>query len=129
MTTSRRVVLEPAAEAAQLLERMVADVFNEHDPDRRAAAIGELFTDDVAFTDPDRTVHGRDGLATVVTGLLAEGAPDFTFTHAGPFRGVGELGMRAWSLGPAGGDAVAGGLDVILVAGGRIAHLWTVLDG
>jgi len=117
-----------AADAAQLLERMVADVFNEHDADRRAAAIGELFTDDVTFTDQDRVVRGRDDLVAVVTGLLAAGAPDFTFTHVGDFRGVGELGMRAWSLGPAGGDAVAGGLDVIVVADGRIASLWTVLD-
>jgi hypothetical protein len=116
------------ADAARLLDQMVADVFNEHDADRRAAAIEELFAEDVVFTDPDRTVRGRDDLAAVVTGLLAQGAPDFTFTHVGPFRGVGDLGMRAWSLGPTGGDAVAGGLDVVLAVDGRIARLWTMLD-
>jgi hypothetical protein len=114
--------------AAELLDRMVADVFNEHDADRRETAIEQLFAEDVVFTDPERTVHGRHDLATAVTGLLAGGAPDFAFTHSGPFRGVDDLGMRAWSLGPAGAEPVAGGLDVVLVVDGRIARLWTMLD-
>lgn len=115
------------ADAAELLERMVQDVFNEPDPQRRAAVIAELFTEDVEFTDPERTVRGRDDLAAAVTGLLAQG-PGLVFTHAAPFRGVGDLGMRSWSLGPAGGDPVAGGLDVVLVTDGQIARLWTMLN-
>jgi SnoaL-like domain len=115
------------ATAAHLLERMVQEVFNEVDPERRAAVIAELFTEDVVFTDPDRTVRGRDDLTAAVTGLLAQG-PGLVFTHAGPFRGVGDLGLRAWRLGPAGGEPVAGGLDVVLVADGRIVALYTVLD-
>lgn len=115
------------ATAADLLERMIRDVFNEPDAERRAGVIGELFSEDVVFTDPDRTVHGRDELTGVVTGLLAEG-PGLVFTHAGPFRGTGDLGMQAWSLGPPGGKPVAGGLDVALVADDRISRLWTILD-
>jgi hypothetical protein len=112
---------------AELLERMVAEVFNEPDADRRAAAIAELFTDDVVFVDPEHTVHGRDDLVAAVTGLLAQG-PGFVFVHAGPFRGVGDLGMRPWRLGPPGGEPVLGGLDVVTVVDGRIARLWTALD-
>ena len=113
--------------AADLLERMIEEVFNQPDPGRRAAAIAEVFADDVVFTDPERTVTGRDELAAVVTGLLAQG-PGFVFTPAGPFRGVGDLGMRPRRLGPAGGDPVLGGLDVVQVVDGRIARLWTALD-
>lgn len=116
-----------SATPSELIDRMIDDVFNEPDPQRRAAAIAEVFTDDVVFADPDRTVHGRDELAAAVTELLAAGAPDFVFTHAGPFSGVGDLGMRAWALGPAGGEAVAGGTDVVTVADGRIGRLWTIL--
>jgi hypothetical protein len=111
----------------ELLERMVADVFNQPDADRRAAVIAELFTSDVEFTDPERTVRGRDELAATVSGLLAQG-PGLVFVHAGPFRGVGDLGMRSWRLGPPGGEPVLGGLDVVTVVDGRIARLWTLID-
>jgi SnoaL-like protein len=116
------------ATAAELLERMLEGVFNEPDPQRRAAVIGEVFADDVVFADDERTVRGRDELAATVTGLLAQG-PGLVFTPAGPFRGVGDLGMRPWRLGPPGGEPVLGGLDVAQVVDGRIARLWTVLDG
>lgn len=112
----------------QLLGRMLQGVFNEPDPERRAAVIAEVFTEDVVFTDAERTVTGRAELGDTVTGLLAQG-PGLVFTPSGPFRGVGDLGMRPWRLGPPGGDAVLGGLDVAQVADGRIARLWTVLDG
>lgn len=113
--------------AQDLLARMIRDVFDEPDADRRAAAIAEVFTEDVVFTDEERTVTGREELAATVTGLLAQG-PGLVFTPAGPFRGVGDLGMRSWSLGPPGGAPVLGGLDVVAVVDGRIARLWTVLD-
>jgi hypothetical protein len=118
----------PVPTASELLERMVQGVFNEPDPQRREAVIAEVFTADVVFTDAERTVTGREELAATVTGLLAQG-PGLLFTAAGPFRGVGDLGVRPWHLGPPGGEPVLGGLDVAQVVDGRIARLWTVLDG
>ena len=117
---------EPTSE--QLLERMLHGVFNEPDPQRRAAVIAEVFTADVVFVDAEQTATGREELAATVTGLLAQG-PGLVFTPAGSFRGVGDLGMRAWRLGPPGGEPVLGGLDVAQVVDDRIARLWTVLDG
>lgn len=116
------------AAAAALLERMVQEVFNEPDPARRGAVIAEVFTEDVVFTDPSSVVTGRAELAAAVTGLLAQG-PGFVFSPAGPFRGVGSLGLRPWQLGPPGAQPVLGGLDVIEVVEGRIGRLWTMLDG
>jgi hypothetical protein len=113
--------------AAALLERMVQEVFNEPDADRRAAVIAEVFTEDVVFTDPGSVVTGRTALEAAVTGLLAQG-PGFVFSPAGPYRGVGDLGLRPWRLGPPGGEPVLGGLDVVEVVDGRIARLWTMLD-
>ena len=117
-----------AATAEQLLERMLQGVFNEPDADRRAAVIAEVFAPDAVFVNAERSVTGRDELAATVTGLLAQG-PGLSFTPSGPFRGVGDLGMRSWRLGPPGGEPVLGGLDVVHVVDGRIARLWTVLDG
>ncbi|WP_216870435.1 nuclear transport factor 2 family protein [Modestobacter excelsi] len=117
---------EPTSE--QLLERMLQGVFNEPDPQHRAEVIAEVFAADVVFVDGERTVTGQEELAAAVTGLLAQG-PGLVFTPAGPFRGVGDLGLRPWRLGPPGGEPVLGGLDVAQTAAGRITRLWTVLDG
>ena len=113
--------------AVALLERMIEGVFNEPDADRRAAVIAEIFTEDVVFTDAERTVTGHAELGAPVTGLLAQ-APGLVFTPSGPFRGVGDLGMRSWRLGPQGGEAVLGGLDVAHVMDGRIGRLWTIIE-
>ena len=118
----------PVPTAVALLERMIEGVFNEPDPQRRAAVIAEVFTEDVVFTDAERTVTGHADLGATVTGLLAQG-PGLVFTPSGPFRGVGDLGMRSWRLGPPGGDTVLGGLDVAQVVDGRIARLWTIIEG
>ena len=111
----------------ELLARMIAEVFNEPDAGRRAAVIAEVFNEDVVFVDAERRVAGRDELAATVTGLLAQG-PGLLFTPVGSFRGVGDLGMRSWRLGPQGGEPVLGGQDVVHVVDGRISRLWTLLD-
>jgi hypothetical protein len=117
------------ATVAELMERMLQGVFNEPDPARRDAAIAQTFTADVAFTDAEGTVTGRAALAAKVTGLLAQG-PGLVFVHDGPLREIPDtLGVRAWQLGPSGGSAVLGGLDVAVVRDGLIATLYTVLDG
>jgi len=114
--------------APVLLERMLQEVFNEPDAGRRVSVIAEVFAEDVVFTDPEMTVTGRYDLAVAITALLAQG-PGYVFSPAGPFRGVGSLGIRAWRLGPPGAEPVLGGVDVIEVVDGRIARLWTMLDG
>ena len=117
----------PQSTPDELLERMLQGVFNEPDPQRRAEVIAEVFSAEVVFVDDEQTVTGREHLAATVTRLLAQG-PGLVFTPAGPFRGVGDLGMRPWRLGPPGGEPVLGGLDVVQVVDGRIARLWTLLD-
>jgi ketosteroid isomerase-like protein len=37
-------------------------VFNERDPERRANAITANYTEDVIWTDPEKTFHGREEL-------------------------------------------------------------------
>ena len=44
-----------------LLKRNLQDVFGEGDPERRRAAIDEIYTEDVVFYDPSKGVYrGRD---------------------------------------------------------------------
>jgi len=47
---------------ADLMRRNLLNVFNEHDPDRRAVALAELYADDVVWHAPDRVVRGRKTL-------------------------------------------------------------------
>jgi hypothetical protein len=112
---------------ADLVTRMVNDVFSEHDADRRAAAIDDVFAVDVVFSDADGTVHGRDAVAEKVEALLA-GAPGFVFSLRAPAQEVTDLGIDRWQFGPVDGEPVVRGTDVALVVEGRIARLYTVID-
>ncbi len=58
-------------------------VFNERDPERRLKAITANYTEDVIWTDPERTFHGREELNQRAQDLL-DTLPDLVFTAAGP---------------------------------------------
>ena len=129
MTEPVQPLPEPMSTVAELMERMISAVFNEPDAGRRSAAIADTFAGDVQFTDVEGTVTGSAALAAKVTALL-EGAPGLVFVHAGPLREIpGTLGVRSWRLGPVDGAPVVAGTDVAVVRDGRIATLYTLLDG
>jgi ketosteroid isomerase-like protein len=111
----------------ELLIRII-DVFNERDSAKRAAGIAELFTEDVVFADPEGEVRGREALAAKVSALLDAQPPTFVFGEVHAPQTAGDLGIHRWNLGPAGGDPVASGVDIIMADGDRISRLWTVLD-
>jgi hypothetical protein len=113
--------------AADLVERMLTEVFNERDAQRRAQAVEVLFAIDAVFNDPERTVVGRDAVGEKISVLLA-GAPGFVFRLISPVREVADLGLDHWQMGPPDGDAVVRGTDVALVQDGRIVRLYTVID-
>ena len=62
-----------------LLTRNLHDVFGENDPARRRAAIDEIYTEDVVFYEPSKTVYrGRDEIDRIAGALRAE-HPDFRY--------------------------------------------------
>jgi hypothetical protein len=79
---------------AELLERMLQDVFNELDPERRSAVI---FTEDLVFADPEMTVTGRTELAVALSGLLAAQGPGLSSR-----RPVSFARWAAWASRPGG---------------------------
>jgi hypothetical protein len=109
------------------MQRMVTDVFNERDADRRIEAIAAVFADNVVFVDPEGTVTGLVAVAEKVRVLL-EGAPGFVFRLAGPIQEVADLGLDRWQFGPPGADPVVLGTDVAIIADGRIVRLYTMID-
>ena len=115
------------ADLTELARRNLLDVFAERDPDKRAAAIEEVYAEQVTFSDPDEVVVGRQALGKKAQQLL-DRAPGFVFSEAGPARVAGNLVILPWRLGPEGQPPVATGVDVSIVEDGRIAHLYTLLD-
>lgn len=62
-------------EATELLHGNLHEVFSERNPERRWAAIGRTYTEDVTFTDPDGEFVGWQALSDqaqkLLDGLLA----------------------------------------------------------
>lgn len=117
------------ATVSELLAANLHEVFGNRDAAGRRAAVDRVYSDDVAFTDPEGTVRGRSAVETKAAGLL-DGAPsDFVFAEDGPRYAAEDVGALAWAFGPAGAP-VARGIDVITVADGVITSVRTFfIDG
>lgn len=109
-----------------LLEANLRRVFGNRDAAARRIAIDEIYSDDIAFTDPDSTVVGRNALEERAAGLLANAPAEFVFAEDGPRYVDGDTGALAWAFGPAGAP-VARGIDIVDVRDGQIVGLRTIL--
>lgn len=112
---------------SNLMDSNLLAVFNEPDDDRRAEAIARTYADDVSWSDDEGVVVGIAALATKA-GELTTRFAGLEFTKLGEVRQTSNFGFLAWSLGPRGGEPVATGFDAAVIADGRIAQLFTVVD-
>ena len=110
----------------RLMEANLLAVFDERDPQRRAAAIAETYAEDVEWVDDDGTAVGRDQL-NAKAAELQEKLAGLHFVKAGPVRQTRGLGFLAWEVRTPDDVMVASGFDVAEVADERIVRLWTVL--
>lgn len=121
-------VMTDEARIRELLLLNLFVVFSERDPDRRLKAIVANYTEDVVWSDSDATTHGHEELNERAQVVL-DSTPDFVFTAAGPVHVLRDLGQLAFNYGvPAQPPAVTG-YDVALVRDGRIAVLYTLING
>ena len=121
---------EISIDDARIRELMLMNlfaVFNERDPERRRKAIAANYAEDVIWTDPDRTFHGRDALNQRAQELL-EDLPDFVYSAAGPVQVLRDLGHLAFHHGAPEQPPAVSGYDVALVRDGRIAVLYTLVN-
>ncbi len=110
----------------ELLRSFIVQVFNEHDPAVRRAAIERYFTEDVFFADHDGVVTGWDGIDAKVEELHAR-VPGFVFAHTTPAQQIAELGYAEWGFGPEGAAPALTGRDIVFGDGERITRLYTVV--
>jgi hypothetical protein len=111
-----------------LMQANLVRVFNEHDADRRRAALHDLYTEDATLYDPDTVAAGREAISDAVGALLASLPPDFVFTPVGHAVGHNEVGRLFWGAGPPSGPVAVTGTDFVHVESGRIKSLYVFLD-
>ena len=115
------------ARIRELMLMNLFSVFNERDPERRLEAIAANYTEDVVWTDPEKTFYGREELNDRAQELLDQ-LPDFVFRAAGPVHVLRDLGHLAFIHGPPEQLPAITGYDVALVRDGQIAVLYTLLN-
>ena len=92
------------------------------------AAIVANYTEDVVLSAPEGTTHGHKELNEGAQRLL-DSTPAFVFTAAGPVHVLRDLGYLPFTYGVPEQPPASIGSDVALVRDGRIALLYTLLNG
>ncbi|MGW1894034.1 nuclear transport factor 2 family protein [Streptomyces sp. NPDC002004] len=112
---------------ADLMRVNLLEVFNEPDPDRRAAVIAENYAEDVVWHEPDRINRGRTDLARRATELRGEN-PDWVFRPAGPASGLDDIGHLGFEYGPVDGQLpMVSGMDIARTRNSVIIELYTIV--
>lgn len=130
MTTAatQQAAATDAARIRELLLLNLFGVFSERDPDRRLKAISTNYTEDVVWSDPEVTTHGHRELNERAQVVL-DSTPDFVFNAAGQVHVLRDLGLLAFNYGVPEQPPAVTGYDVAVVRDGRIAVLYTLMDG
>lgn len=113
-------------EATELLHSNLYEVFSERDPERRWAAIGRTYTEDVTFTDPDGEFVGWQALSDRAQELLDRASEGDAFDEDGPVYFGPGMAALAWRFGPP-GKPVARGVDILTIRDGRVSALRTLI--
>jgi len=110
----------------ELLHSNLHEVFSERDPERRRAAIGRTYTEDVRFIDPEGEFVGWQALSDQAQKLL-DGLPaGFVFEEDGPQYVGPDTGALAWRVGRPGKPRVRG-IDILTIRDGRVSVLRTLI--
>ena len=113
---------------SNLLIRNLQEVFGENNPERRRAAIDQIYTEDVVFYDPDKSVYrGRDEIDRIA-GALRATHPDFTYRPIAEPEELGDGGRVLWVAGHPGDAPAYAGTDFIITRDGRIAAIYLFFD-
>jgi hypothetical protein len=110
-----------------LMTRSLLEVFNQRDPQQRAAAIDEVYTADIVFYEADDVTTGPEALQERVQQLL-DGAPGFVFEPVGQPAMNHDVGRQPWKFGPPDGPPVIFGTDIARIAGDRIHALYVFVE-
>jgi hypothetical protein len=111
-----------------LLLRNLHDVFGEMDPERRRAAINEIFHEDAVFYEPKGGIYrGRDEIDRIA-GVIKATHPEFQYQPISPPEEIGDAGRVRWVEGSPGKPPAVAGTDFIIARDGKIAAVYLFFD-
>jgi SnoaL-like domain len=103
-------------------------MWNEPDPERRRALVAEVVTDDATYVDPLVEGEGQDGIDALIAGAQAQ-YPGHRFVLDGAPEAHHDRVRFTWHLVPDGGDPIAVGRDIGVIAGdGRLRDVVGFLE-
>ena len=111
-----------------ILERNLSLVFNERDPQKRIAALADLYTDDAIMYEAENIVTGQAAISSTVDFLLGRLPPGFRFYPTGAAVGHHDLTCLRWTGSIPDGTVIVSGTDVAHLKDGRIASLYVLID-
>ena len=116
------------SDISTLLLRNLDDVFGEIDPERRRAAVDEIFHEDAVFFDPMGGVfRGREAIHHIA-GVIKAQHPDFKYQPLAAPEETGESGRVRWVSGIPGEKPEYAGTDFIVARDGKIAAVYLFFD-
>ena len=110
-----------------LMRRNLLEVFGGRDPVARRAAIEELYDPAVRFIDPEGEGVGHDAIDAAAQAIL-DRFTDFHFAPATPPTAAGDLGRLPWEMRTPDDTVTVRGMDVALIADGRITRFWVFVE-
>lgn len=113
-------------ELSQVVDRYIAS-WNELDAGQRAELVARTFTAKARYIDPLVSGEGHTGIADMIGAVQGKFA-GLVFSRRGTVDGHGAFIRFSWALGPAGGDALAGGTDFGVLDGERLSSITGFLD-
>jgi SnoaL-like domain len=117
-----------AIDLDSLMQANIVRVFNERNPDRRGAALRELYTENATLCDPETVATGPEAISEAIDSLHRMLPPGFVFTATGHAVGHNGAARVFWQAGPPGGPAAITGTDVAHIENGRIKLLYVFVD-
>jgi hypothetical protein len=113
---------------AALMHANLTEIFGQRDGTRRREAMRRAYAENIAFTDPEGTVHGYAAVDERVRKVLDNAPETFVFGPDGPLYILsGAAAALPWTFGPPSGPPAVRGLDIAAIADGRITSLQTLL--
>src|SRR5580658_2708711 len=93
---------------AALMHANLIEIFGQRDGTLRREAMRRAYVENVAFTDPEGTVHGYDAVDERARQVLDKAPETFLFTPDGPLYVLpGKAAALPWTFGPPGGPPAA----------------------
>ena len=111
-----------------LMHANLMEIFGQRDGTRRREAMHRAYAENIAFTDPGGTVHGYDAVDERAREVLDNAPETFIFAPDGPlYVMAGAAAALPWRFGPPSGPPAVRGIDIAVIAHGRITSLQTLL--